>query len=172
MKIQSLIVFTCFLLSAGIIYSAETQDRDRQSEKTYSALGSNTTARGLAESLGLDNQTRQRIRSQMYNIRNEMISLRAERDKARNSLNHLLQSEEYDEKLIMQAANELIKANGAIIRSRVKSRIKVHNMLTPEQREQFEQIRERARTKFNRRKTTGDRNKNQRGYKQGAGIDL
>ncbi len=88
----------------------------------------------IAEKLGLSADQQKKISDMVYQHSGKMIDLRADLQKARMNLHHLLSADTLDDAAIGKAADQLNTAECALNQARVQLRVDIARMLTRDQR--------------------------------------
>ena len=98
-----------------------------------------------AAELGIDDSTLAEIKTLRRAARDESLDIRFQLKKARNVLHDLLDADHPDERQIMQQAEELGRIKTEMRKVRLRTMLKIHALLSPEQRTRFKQIRREKR---------------------------
>jgi Spy/CpxP family protein refolding chaperone len=112
------------------------------------SLGQNQRKRfqqQLMEAIGLRPEQRQRMLEIRRNHEDELISAGRRLRQARQSLNRTIMSEQYDEQLIRQRAEDLASAQADLIRLQARIRAQVRSVLTTDQVLRFNELERRLR---------------------------
>lgn len=102
----------------------------------------------MANELQLDPQTKQQIRSVFQNSRAEAKAIRGQLKQARRSMRVLMRQEPVREALVMAKADEMHQLKGKLKKIRLKTKLQVRQLLTPEQRQKMRQLRKKHRGAF------------------------
>ncbi len=137
--------------------SAGETSRDRRSStKEHSA-------RGLAGELGLSAEKRAEMKERMQEMREKMVELNSVRDAAKADFERLLEADSIDESAVLQAVDKLTQATGDIMKARVKAKIAISKMLTPEQKARMKELRQRMKQRRTERIAKWRENRSARG---------
>ncbi len=91
----------------------------------------------LFEKLDLTDDQRSAIDDLRYEHRMKAIELQSQKHQNNLTMNKLLKESKIDEKEIMKLTEKNNSINNELSKMRTEKRIKIHNLLTPEQREQL-----------------------------------
>jgi len=94
-----------------------------------------------AERLGLDDETRAAIRAIVDESHERAAELHEDHRQARRALRDLLSQDSPDEAAVMQQAERLGAIETEMTKHRLKTMLRIHALLTPEQRKEMMAIR-------------------------------
>ncbi len=154
MKIRHLGTATAVVFLAGISFVAMAQQRRPHDRRGPGGDWWNNPQ--AIEALQLDEGTRGVIQDEVHSTRLEMITLRGEVQRAELELQHMLHTEPMPSTRAIEAqVDDLVKAQGNVMREEVLLRARVLALLTPDQRAELEsmhrQRRENLRREFRER---------------------
>ena len=89
------------------------------------------------EELGVDDQTKTRIKSLMLKTRKSVVPIKSKLEMAKIELHELLDSSEVDETKVMSALDRVAALTLQIKKLRMKAMLGVQKLLTPDQRTQM-----------------------------------
>lgn len=93
---------------------------------------------GMLERLNLNERQKEQVRNFQHNHQLEMIDLRAEATKLRLQIQQAMQNDEFRNAIRLN--EQLYQKEGDIAKKGIELREKIHQVLTPEQREQLKQM--------------------------------
>ena len=154
MKIRYLGVATAVVFLAGISFVAMAQQRRPQDRRGPGGEWWNNPQ--AIEALQLDEQTRGIIQDEVHSTRLELITLKGNVERAELELQRMLHTEPMPSTREIEAqVDDLVNAQGNVMRQEVLLRARVLALLTPDQRAELEsmhrQRRETLRREFRNR---------------------
>ena len=154
MKIRHLGVATAVVFLAGISFAAMAQQRRPQDRRGPGGEWWNNPQ--AIEALQLDEKTRDIIQEEVHSTRLELITLRGNVQRAELELQRMLHTEPMPSTREIEAqVDDLVNAQGNVMRQEVLLRARVLALLTPDQRAELESMhrhrRESVRREFRNR---------------------
>ncbi len=154
MKIRQLGVATAVVFLAGISFVAMAQQRRPQDRRGPGGEWWNNPR--AIEALQLDEQTRDIIEDDVHSTRMEMITLKGHVQRAGLELQRMLHMDPMPSTREIEAqVDDLVNAQGNVMRQEVLLRARVLALLTPDQRAELESMhrirREDVRREFRNR---------------------
>lgn len=154
MKIRHLGMATAVVFLAGISFVAVAQQHRPQDRRGPGGEWWNSPQ--AIEALQLDDQTRGIIQEEVHSTRLELITLKGDVQRAELELQRMLHTEPLPSTSEIEAqVDELVNAQGNVMRQEVLLRARVLALLTPDQRAELEsmhrQRRESVRREFRNR---------------------
>ena len=145
MKIRPIGKITAVVFLAGISVVAMAQQR-RPEGRRGPGGGEWWNNPQAIEALQLDDQTRGIIEEEVHSTRLEMITLKGNVERAELELQRMLHTEPMPSTREIEAqVDDLVNAQGNVMRQEVLLRARVLALLTPDQRAQLESMHQRRR---------------------------
>ncbi len=160
MKIRYLGKATAVVFLAGISFVAMAQQRRPQDRRGPGSEWWNNPQ--AIEALQLDEQTRGIIQEEVHSTRLEMITLKGDVERAELELQRMLHTEPMPSTREIEAqVDDLVNAQGNVMRQEILLRSRVLALLTPDQRAELEsmhrQRRDAVRREFRNREPRAPR---------------
>ena len=144
MKIRHLGKATAVVFLAGISFVAMAQQRRPQDGRGLGGDWWNNPQAIVA--LQLDDQTRGIIQDEVHSTRLEMITLKGNVQRAELELQRMLHTEPMPSAREIEAqVDDLVKAQGNVMRQEILLRARILAMLLPEQRAELESLHQQRR---------------------------
>ncbi len=145
MKIRHLGKATAVVFLAGISFVAMAQQRHQQGRRGPGG-GEWWNNPQAIETLQLDEQTRGTIQDEVHSTRLELITLKGDVQRAELELQRMLHTEPMPSTREIEAlVDELVNAQGNVMRQEVLLRARVLALLSPDQRAELESMHRQRR---------------------------
>ena len=116
-----------------------------------------------ADRLGLDDATLKSVKDQAYAAQKEMITLKADLQRARLDLRRMLDGEQPDRSQVMSQVDTVSKLQTALHKKRLGLMLDIRAMLTPDQVKQLKSMRGEMRSWKRQRRMERKRRRAERG---------
>lgn len=142
MRHRAIILPGIILLAALVTGLAEESADESRDDSGYSMQ---KQGEGLGAKLGLSDEKRAELKEQIQQMRQQMIELKSERDATQKEIEQLLEADSIDESAVWKAVDKMTQVTGDILKARVKTRIEISKLLTPEQKARMKELRQQMK---------------------------
>ena len=134
---RTLMVLSAALILITAAFSQGPQPPDRLGRPAFNRMPERGEIRMKLENLDLSQEQRDKIESAALDVRKKIIPIRAEIELRQVDLQAAMRSDKPDEQKILALSREINDLEYKIKEQRIKERLLVHSILTPEQREKL-----------------------------------